>query len=111
MISKEAYFLLRNNFKNVQLTCKIFEELATPFLLPRVICALLSSLIAILIAILYYLIFSKFIIKVVYIYNWYYFVKTLREYKEALRKAKPLYSKFEKLKSEEENLDLKKAFS
>lgn len=48
--------------------------------------------------------------EVVYVYNRYHFVKTPREYKEALRRASS-FGKFEEPKSEEEDLDLKRAFS
>ena len=47
----------------------------------------------------------------VYVCNRYHFVETLLEYKEALRRGEPFVRRFEEPKSEEENLDLKTAFS
>jgi len=48
--------------------------------------------------------------EVVYVCNRYHFIKTLREYKEALRRAS-LFGKFEEPKSEEEDLDKESVFS
>lgn len=112
IISEEAGSSPANNLKNVRLTCKIFEELATPFLLPqpRIICAPLSSSLARLTAVSRHPVFSRSITEFVYVCNQYQFVKTPLEYKEALRR-KPSWSKFEEPKSEQENCDLKTAFS
>ena len=99
-----------DDIKNVQLTCKIFEEPATRFLLPRVICAPLSSSLATITAVSRHSVFSRSVVEVVYFCNRYRFVKTLREYQEALRRAS-LFGKFEEPESGEEDLDLKRAFS
>ncbi|KAN0122966.1 hypothetical protein V8E51_001292 [Hyaloscypha variabilis] len=99
-----------DDIKNVRLTCKVFEELETPFLLPRVICAPLSSSLATLTAVSRYPVFSRSVMEVVYVCNRYHFIKTLREYKEALRRAS-LFGKFEEPKSEEEDLDKESVFS
>jgi hypothetical protein len=108
MISEENYDL-----EGVRLTCKIFEELATPFLLPppRIICAPLSGSLATLTAVSRHPVLSKSVVEVVYDCNRYHFVKTITEYKEALRRAEPLFSQFKEPKSEEENRDLETAFS
>ncbi len=110
MISEESHSPPRNDLKNVRLTCKIFEKLATPFLLPRIICAPLSSSLTTLTAVSRHPVLSRSVMEVVYVCNRYHFIKTLPEYKEALHRAKP-FSKFEEPKSEEENLDLNTAFS
>ncbi|KFY90164.1 hypothetical protein V500_05259, partial [Pseudogymnoascus sp. VKM F-4518 (FW-2643)] len=108
MFSEEDY-----DIESVRLTCKIFEELATPFLLspPRIICAPLSGSLATLTAVSRHPVFSKSVTEVVYDCNRYHFVKTITEYKEALRGANPLFGKFKEPKSEEEERDLKTAFS
>jgi hypothetical protein len=108
MISEEVY-----DIESVRLTCKIFEELATPFLLPppRIICAPLPSSLATLTAVSRHPVFSKSVTEVVYVCNRYHFIETIMEYKEALRRAEPSFCKFEEPKSEEENLDLNTAFS
>lgn len=92
------------------LTCKIFEELATPFLLtrPRIICAPLSNSLARLTAVSLHPVSSRSITEVVYICNRYQSVKTPIEYKEALRRR---LSNFEEPKSEQKNHDLRTAFS
>lgn len=113
MISEGACSSPENDLKNVQLTCKIFEELATPFLLlqPCIVCAPLLSSLATLTAVSRHPVFSRSVTEVIYVYNQYHFVKTPLEYKEALYRAKPLLGKFKEPKSEEENQDLKIAFS
>ena len=104
MFSEEDY-----DIESVRLTCKIFEELATPFLLPppRIICAPLSGSLATLTAVSRHPVLSKSVMEVVYDCNRYHFLETITEYKEALRRA----DGFKEPKSEEENRDLKTAFS
>jgi hypothetical protein len=106
MISEGARSSPENDLNNVRLTCKIFEKLATPFLLPqpRIICAPLSNSLARLTAVSCHPVFSRSITEVVYVCNRYRFVKTPLEYKDAL-------GNFEEPKSVEENHDLKTAFS
>jgi hypothetical protein len=108
--SKEAGSSPASNLKNVRLTCKIFEELATPFLLtrPRIICAPLSNSLARLIAVWLYPVISRSITEVVYICSRHQSIKSSIEYKETLRRRA---SKFEEPKSEQENHDLRTAFS
>ena len=113
IIFKEAGSSPASNLKNVRLTCKIFEELATPFLLPqpRIICGPFSSSLARLTAVSRHPVFSRSITEFVYVCNRYQFIKTPLEYKEALRTAEQSWDKFEEPKSEEEHYDLEKAFS
>ena len=108
MFSEEDY-----DIESVRLTCKIFEELATPFLLapPRIICAPLSGSLATLTAVSRHPVLSKSVTEVVYDCNRYHFVKTITEYKEALRRAESSFGQFKEPKSEEEDRDLKTAFS
>ncbi|KFZ01891.1 hypothetical protein V500_00574, partial [Pseudogymnoascus sp. VKM F-4518 (FW-2643)] len=108
MFSEEDY-----DIESVRLTCKIFEELATPFLLPppRIICAPLSGSLATLTAVSRHPVLSKSVMEVVYDCNRYHFVETITEYKEALRRAVPFHGQFKEPKSEEEDRDLKTAFS
>ncbi|KFY50517.1 hypothetical protein V495_00201 [Pseudogymnoascus sp. VKM F-4514 (FW-929)] len=98
---------------SVRLTCKIFEELATPFLLPppRILCAPLSGSLATLTAVSRHPVLSKSVMEVVYDCNRYHFVETITKYKEALRRAKLLPGRCKEPKSEEENRDLKRGFS
>jgi hypothetical protein len=95
----------------VRLTCRLFEELATPFLLSRICCAPLSNQLTTLTVVSLHPVLSKSIREVVYICNRYRHIKTLLEYKEALHEEDPLTLPYEELKSEEKNLDLKTAFS
>ncbi|KFY67483.1 hypothetical protein V496_01554 [Pseudogymnoascus sp. VKM F-4515 (FW-2607)] len=108
MFSEEDY-----DIESVRLTCKIFEELATPFLLPppRIICAPLSGSLATLTAVSRHPVLRKSVMEVVYDCNRYHFVETITEYKEALRRAVPFLGQFKEPKSEEEDRDLKTAFS
>ena len=99
-----------DNIKNVRLTCKIFEKLATPLLLRRVVCGPFLSSLAALTALSRHPVLSRSVVEVVYVCDRYRFFQTLREYKEALRRAS-LCGKFEEPKSEKENFDLKRAFS
>ncbi|KAH0552939.1 hypothetical protein GP486_006862 [Trichoglossum hirsutum] len=97
---------------NLRLTCRLFENLATPFLLPRISCGPLSSSLTRLTAVSCHPVLSRSVKEVVFICNQYQFIKTLPEYKEALCRAGSLSSrKFEEPESEEENLDLETAFS
>ncbi|KAI9858949.1 MAG: hypothetical protein M1813_007251 [Trichoglossum hirsutum] len=100
------------DLKNVRLTCRLFEKLATPFLLPRISCGPLSRSLIRLTAVSCHPVLSKSVKGVVFICNRYRFIKTLSKYKEALCRAKShAFHKFEEPKSEEENLDLETAFS
>jgi hypothetical protein len=102
----------RNDIENVRLTCRLFKELATPFLLSCIYCAPLSSQLTTLTAVSLHPVISRSVKEVVCICNQYQLIKTLLEYKEALRRAElRAFRKFEEPKSEEENLDLKTAFS
>jgi hypothetical protein len=112
MISDESDSPPRSDLKNVRLTCKIFEQLATPFLLPCIFCALLSSPLTTLMAVSRHPVFSRSVKEVVFIYNQYHFFENLLEYKEALcRTQLSSFRKSEELESKEEILDLKTAFS
>ncbi|OBT56267.1 hypothetical protein VE04_05116, partial [Pseudogymnoascus sp. 24MN13] len=97
------------DIESVRLTCKSFEELATPFLLPppRIICAPLSGSLATLTAVSRHPVLSKSVKEIVYDCNRYHFVESITEYKEALRRA----DGFKEPKSDEENRGLKTAFS
>jgi hypothetical protein len=64
-ISGEAHALPRADFKNVRLTCKMFEELATPFLLPRIIRAPLSDSLAVLTAVSLHPVFSRSVTEII----------------------------------------------
>lgn len=107
MLSETSNWPPRNDIKNVRLTCRLFERLATPFLLSRILCGPLSSQLTTLTAVSLHPVLSKSIREVVYICNRYQLITTLLEYKDALRRADSL----EEPMSEEENLDLKTAFS
>ncbi|KAI9785347.1 MAG: hypothetical protein M1839_000365 [Geoglossum umbratile] len=100
----------RNAIKNVRLTCRLFEKLATPFLLTRICCASLSKPLATLTAVSLHPVLSRSVKEVVYVCERYKLIETLVEYKEALDRTQPqYYLRFEKPGSNEENL--KTAFS
>lgn len=112
MISDEPDIPPRSDLKNVRLTCKTFEKLATPFLLPRVFCAPLSRPLTTLTAVSRHPVFSRSVNEIVFICNRYHFFKNLLEYKEALRRTQLwTFRKPEELESEQETLDLETAFS
>ncbi|KAI9780830.1 MAG: hypothetical protein M1839_006457 [Geoglossum umbratile] len=101
-----------NDIENVRLTCRLFENLATPFLLPRISCGPLSHSLTRLTAVSCHPVLSRSVKEVVFICNRYELIKTLPEYKEALRMGESVtFREFEEPKSEEENLDLETAFS
>ncbi|PVH68535.1 hypothetical protein DL98DRAFT_522696 [Cadophora sp. DSE1049] len=106
MISEDYHY----DIKNVRLTCRIFEELATPFLLPRIICDPLSGSLTALTAVSRHPVLSRSVREVFYVCTRFQSIKTLPEYKEALRTAYP-FGEFDEPKSEEENLGLNTAFS
>jgi hypothetical protein len=111
ILSKESNWPPRNDIKSVRLTCRLFERLATPFLMSSIICAPLSSPLTTLTAVSLHPVLSKSVKEVVYICNRYRFIRTLLEYKDALHREASLTSRYEEPKSEEKNLDLKTAFS
>ncbi|KAI9772351.1 MAG: hypothetical protein M1839_002487 [Geoglossum umbratile] len=112
MLSEEFNRLPGNNIENVRLTCRLFENLATPFLLPCISCGPLSCSLTRPTTVSYHPVLSRSVKEVVFICNRYQFIKTLPEYKEALcREGWLAFREFEEPKSEEENLDLETAFS
>jgi hypothetical protein len=112
MLSERSNWPPRNDIEKVRLTCRLFEKLATPFLLSRICCAPLSSQLTILTAVSLHPVLSRSVKEVVYVCNRYQLIKTLLEYKEALCRAETrAFRKFEEPESKEESLDLKTAFS
>ncbi|KAI9866429.1 MAG: hypothetical protein M1813_001551 [Trichoglossum hirsutum] len=112
MLTEGSNWLLRTDIENVRLTCRLFENLATPFLLPCISCGPLSRSLTRLTAVSCHPVLSRSVKEVVFICNRYQFIKTLPKYKEALCGAgSSAFYKFEEPKSEEENLDLETAFS
>ena len=106
MISEDYHY----DIMNVRLTCKIFESLATPFLpLPRMICGPSSSSLTTLTAVSRHPVLSRSVREVVYNCSRFQSIKTLPEYKEALRKDR--FRGFDEPRSEEEDLGLDTAFS
>ena len=100
----------QHDIMNVRLTCKIFESLATPFLpLPRMICGPSSSSLTTLTAVSRHPVLSRSVREVVYNCSRFQSIKTLPEYKEALRKDR--FRGFDEPRSEEEDLGLDTAFS
>src|SRR5947207_7395464 len=96
MLAERPHSRSRNDIKNVRLTCRLFNTLATPFLLSSICCAPLSTSLTALTAVSRHPVLSKSVKEVVYICNRYRpDLKTLLEYKGALR---------EEPKSKEENL-------
>lgn len=112
IIAEEADSLPADNLASVRLTCKIFEKLATPFLLPqpRIICGPLSNSLARLTTVSQHPVFSRSIAEVVYVCSRYQFIKTSLEYKEALYRQRS-WGKIEEPMSEQENRNLETAFS
>ena len=92
---------------NVRLTCKLFARLAAPFLLPRIICGPLSNPLATLTAVSRHPAISRSVTEFIYTCNQYRFIESLSDYKVALRRAS---TEFVEPNSEEENIDLNKAF-
>jgi hypothetical protein len=112
MLSKSSDSPPRNHVKNVRLTCRLFERLATPFLLSRICCAPLPIFLTTLTAVSLHPVLSKSVKEVVYICRQYRpDFETLLEYKEALRGAYPLLIKRDEYLSKEEKLDMETAFS
>ncbi|KAH6704197.1 hypothetical protein BKA61DRAFT_183968 [Leptodontidium sp. MPI-SDFR-AT-0119] len=106
MISKDYHY----DIMDVRLTCKTFEKLATPFLLPRMICGPWSSSLTTLTAVSRHPVLSRSVREVVYTCTRFQSIKTLPEYKEALHKAYP-FGRFDEPRTEEEDLGLNTAFS
>ncbi|KAL5313292.1 hypothetical protein ACEPPN_019025 [Leptodophora sp. 'Broadleaf-Isolate-01'] len=107
MISEGYHY----DIMDVRLTCKTFEKLATPFLLlPRIICAPSSSSLATLTAVSRHPVLSRSVREIVCNCSRFQSIKTLPEYKEALRRAYR-FSGFDEPRSEEEDLGLNTAFS
>jgi hypothetical protein len=92
---------------NVRLTCKLFANLAAPFLLPCIICGPLSDPLATLTAVLRHPAISGSVREFIYTCHQYRSIERLSDYKVALYRAS---TKFVELNSKEENIDLNKAF-
>ena len=105
-LPNSSSWLQENAIKNVRLVCRLFERLATPFLLAHVRCGPLSRELTALTAVSLHPVLSRSVKEIIYVGSRYPMMRTFVEYKEALEASEF----FDAPKSQEQALDLKSAF-
>jgi hypothetical protein len=100
-----------NSVKSVRLVCRLFENLATPFLLTHVRFGPLSTSLTTLTAISLHPVLSKSVKQLTYSGGRYQHFATLTEYENALGRARAPFSRYERPRCMEEVQQLSAAFS